>query len=492
MRRLRSRALRNEVFVLYPDFPQGGIMDVADYNDGLRGGRVRVRAKIEQVPRRNMVRITEIPFGTTAGSIQDSIVAANDKGKIKVQKVEDNTAEFVEILVHLPGGTDPEQAIQALYAFTDCEVSISVNAVVIQDDKPRFISVTELLRESAAHTKEVLKQRAGNPARGTRGEVALQLAGEDLHREAHLPRHRGADHLGRRDRRHLEGLEALSQAAEARGDRGGHRAADRDQDQAHLQVQLLRGRRGHQGAGGRDRRDPEAPARRSRATPWRTSSGSRRNTARAASAAPTSRASSASTAAEVALADETLYLDAKEGFAGIGLKREGEPVGKCSMLDEVLFITREGVMSVVKVAPKFHVGKNPCHVAIFKRDEQAVYSMIYRDGRQGRIFAKRFRVGGVTRDKEYPLASETPGTKVLYFERFETEEESNARPPRHPSSAQAAAAQPAHRLQIRRAHDQGARFEGEHHHREFGGEDRAAPRGGVGFGVRGQVALSQP
>src|SRR4029079_4102142 len=157
--------MRNEDVVLYPGFPQGGILDAADYNDGQRGGRVRVRAKIEAVPRRNMVRITELPFGTTASSIQDSIVAANEKGKIKVQKVEDNTAEFVEINIHLPSGTEPEQVIQALYAFTDCEGSISVNAVVIQDDKPRFISVTELLRESAEHAKEMLKR-----------ELEIQLA----------------------------------------------------------------------------------------------------------------------------------------------------------------------------------------------------------------------------------------------------------------------------------------------------------------------------
>jgi topoisomerase-4 subunit A len=134
-------------------------------------------------------------------------------------------------------------------------------------------------------------------------------------------------------------------------------------------------------------------------------------------------------AAEVAAVTETLYLDAKEGFAGYGLKREGDAIGKCSLLDEVLFITREGLMSVVKVAPKFHVGKNPCYVNIFKRDEDAVYSMIYRDGRDGRVYAKRFRVGGITRDKEYDLAQGTPGTRVLYFQRHETEAESNAQRP---------------------------------------------------------------
>ncbi len=346
--------------MLYPDFPQGGIIDVADYNDGQRGGRVRVRAKIETVPRRNMLRITEIPFGTTAGSIQDSIVAANEKGKIKVQKVEDNTAEFVEILVHLPGGTDPEQAIQALYAFTDCEVSISVNAVVIQDDKPRFITVTELLRESAAAHEGAAEARAGDPAAGAGGEVALR------------PRwrrssSRSASTATSRKQTTWEGVIGaiwkglkpylkLLKREVTEDDVG---AAHRDQDQAHLEVQLLRGRRAHQGAGGGDRRDPAAP---------QAADALRRLALRAAEeglrqgpGAPHRhrRASSASPRRKSRMANETLYLDAKEGFAGIGLKKEGEPLGKCSTLDEVLFITREGVMSVIKVAPKFHVGKNP-------------------------------------------------------------------------------------------------------------------------------------
>ena len=419
------RALRKEVFVLYPDFQQGGIMDAADYNDGQRGGRIRVRAKIEPVPRRNMVRITEIPFGTTASSVQDSIVAANEKGKIKIQKVEDNTAEFVEILVHLPGGSDPEQAINALYAFTDCEVSISVNAVVIQDDKPRFISVTELLRESAEHTKEVLKREL---------EIRLEELEEkwhfsslekifiekriyrDIEEQTTWDGVIGAIWKGLRPylqllRREVteDDITRLTEIKIKRISKFNSFEADEaikaledeiDETQRHLK-QLTRYAVAHferlkkQYGAGRERRTHISGFERV-------------------------------DAAEVAVANETLYLDSKEGFAGYGLKKEGEAVGKCSLLDEVLFITREGVMSLVKVAPKFHVGSNPCHVAVFKRDEQAVYNMIYRDGRQGRVYAKRFRVGGMTRDKEYHLASETPGTRVLYLQRFETEEESNA------------------------------------------------------------------
>jgi topoisomerase-4 subunit A len=419
------KALRNEVFVLYPDFPQGGIMDASDYNDGQRGGRIRVRAKIETVPKRNMVRIVQIPFGTTATSIQESIVAANDKGKIKVQKVEDNTAEFVEILVHLPSGTDPEQAIQALYAFTDCEVSIAVNAVVIQDDKPRFISVTELLQDSAEHTKEILKQEL---------EVELSELEEKWHFsslekifiEKRIYRDieeatswdavigaiwKGLKPYLRLLKREVteEDINRLTEIRIKRISKFNSFEADEaivalereiEQTQKHLK-QLTRYAISHferlkkDYGKGRERRTQIMGFERVAAS-------------------------------DVAIANETLYLDSKEGFAGYGLKKEGEAIGKCSALDEVLFITREGTMSVVKAAPKFHVGKNPCHVAVFKRDEQAVYSMIYRDGKAGKVYAKRFRVGGITRDKEYHLTSEEAGTRVLYFARHETEEESNA------------------------------------------------------------------
>lgn len=418
-------SLRGEPFQLFPDFIQGGIMDAADYNDGQRGGKIRIRARIEAVPRRNTLRIYEIPFGTTASSIQDSIVAANEKGKIKIQKVEDNTAEFVEILVHLPSGTDTDQAIQALYAFTDCEVSISVNAVVIQHDKPRFISVTELLKASAENTKQLLKQELeiemqeleekwhfsslekifiekriyrdieecttwdgviGAIWRGLTPYVGLfkrEITEDDITRLTEIKIKRISKFNSFEADEYLKGLEESMDQVQ-RYLKGLTRYA------VSYYERLLK-----QYGKGRERRTEIAGFERV-------------------------------AAAEVAVANETLYLDAKEGFAGYGLKKEGEPVAKCSSMDEVMFITKEGSMSVVKVTPKFHVGKNPNYIAIFKRDEQAVYSIIYRDGKQGRIYAKRFRVGGVTRDKEYLLTSENPGTKVLYFARHETEEESNA------------------------------------------------------------------
>lgn len=419
------KALRGEPFILYPDFPQGGIMDAGDYNDGQRGGKVRVRAKVEVVPKRNMVRITEIPFGTTAGSVEESIVAAHDKGKIKIAKVEDNTAEFVEINVHLPSGTDPEQAIQALYAFTDCEVSISVNAVVIQDDKPRFISVTELLRESAEHTKDVLKR-----------ELEIEL--EELEEKWHFSSLEKI-FIEKRIYRDIEEQTTWDGVIGAiwRGLNPYLRLLKRDvseEDIAKLtEIKIKRISKFNSFEADEFIRELEnkiedVQRHLKQLTKYAISHFEKlkKDFGKLRERRTVNAGFERVAAAEVAMANETLYLDAKEGFAGYGLKKEGEPVAKCSTMDEVLFITREGNMSVVKVAPKFHVGKNPCYLNLFKRDEQAVYSMIYRDGKQGKIFAKRFKVGGVTRDKEYELTQGTPGSKILYFMRHETEEESNA------------------------------------------------------------------
>ena len=418
-------ALKKEAFVLYPDFPQGGIVDIVDYNDGQRGGRVRVRAKIETVPRRNMVRITEIPFGTTAGSLQDSIVAANEKGKIKIQKVEDNTAENVEILVHLPSGSDPEQAIQALYAFTDCEVSISVNAVVIQNDKPRFIKVEDVLQESAEYTKEILKK-----------ELEIKLG--ELEEKWHFSSLEKI-FIEKRIYRDIEEQTTWDGVIGAiwKGLKPYLKLLKREVTEDDIvrlteirikRISKFNSFEANEAIKSLENEIEETQKHLRRLTNYavkhfeklieKYGKGRERRTVISGF--------ERIAAAEVAAATETLYLDAKEGFAGYGLKREGEAIGKCSMLDEALFITREGIMSVVKVAPKFHVGKNPCYVNIFKRDEQAVYSMIYRDGRDGRVYGKRFRVGGITRDKEYDLAQGTPGTRVLYFQRHETEDESNA------------------------------------------------------------------
>lgn len=418
-------ALRGDPYNLLPDFATGGIMDATDYNGGLRGGRVRVRAKIEEGAKKNILVITEIPFGTTTGGLMDSIVAANEKGKIKIARVDDNTAEKVEIVVQLPAGTDAEQTIQALYAFTDCEVSLPPNAVVIEDDKPKFYSVNELLKASAENTKKILGQeleillgeleskwhfsslekifienriyRKIEEAETWEAVMAAIWKGLKPHLSI-LRREVTDDDVARLTEIKIKRIskfnsfEADEHIAEL----------EKEIDQVNKYLkQLTKFTIAHfeqlkkTYGPGRERRTEVSSFNRV-------------------------------AAAEVIVQGETLYLNAKEGFAGTSLKREGEPICKCSPLDDVIFFTRDGTMSVTKAAPKFFVGKNPHYVNLFKKDDSAVYTLIYRDGRQGSLMAKRFRIGGVTRDKEYVLTKGTPGSYVLYFIRHETEEDSNA------------------------------------------------------------------
>jgi topoisomerase-4 subunit A len=419
-------ALRGENFKLLPDFATGGIMDATDYNDGQRGGRVRVRAKIEPGPKKNTLVITQIPFGTTTGGLQDSIVAANDKGKIKIARVDDNTAENVELVIQLPAGVDADQTIQALYAFTDCEISLSPNAVVIFEDKPRFVGVTELLKASAEHAKKLLGM-----------ELEIQLG--ELEEKWHFSSLEKI-FIENRIYRKIEECETWEavMAAIWKGLKpflGGLKRDVTDDDVARLtEIKIKRiSKYNSFEADEQIKRLEEdidevqrnlkqltkftiAHFKRLRDTYGK---GRERKTVIAGTLERVA-------AAEVIMQNETLYLNAKDGFAGTSLKREGEAICKCSPLDDVIFFTKEGTMSVTKAGEKFFVGKNPPYISLFKKDDQAVYSLVYRDGRQGNVMAKRFRVGGITRDKEYVLTKGTPGSTVLYLIRHETEEESNA------------------------------------------------------------------
>jgi topoisomerase IV subunit A len=418
-------ALRGEEFNLLPDFFTGGIMDAKDYNGGLRGGRVRVRAKIEEGPKKNTLTITEIPYGTTTGGLMDSIVAANDKGKIKIAHVDDNTAEKVEIVVQLPTGTDVEQTIQALYAFTDCEVSLSPNAVVIHDDKPRFLSVNELLKISAENTKRLL---------GRELEIALGELEEKWHFSS-LEK----IFIENRIYRRIEECETWEAVLEAiwKGLKPHISVLKREitnEDVARLtEIKIKRISKFNSFEADEQIRELEEEIEQvqkflKQLTKFAVAHFEQLKKSYGAGRERRTVISSFDrvSAAEVIIQGETLYLNAKEGFAGTGLKKEGEPLCKCSPLDDVIFFTREGTMSVTKAAPKFFVGKNPHYISLFKKDDEAVYTLIYRDGRQGSLMAKRFRIGGVTRDKEYALTKGTPGSNVLYFMRHETEEESNA------------------------------------------------------------------
>ena len=419
-------ALRGDEFKLLPDFATGGIMDATDYNDGQRGGRVRVRAKIETGVKKNTLVITQIPFGTTTGGIQDSIVAANDKGKIKIARVDDNTAENVELVIQLPAGADPDQTIQALYAFTDCEVSLSPNAVVIFEDKPRFVGVTELLKASAEHAKDLLRQ-----------ELEIQLG--ELEEKWHFSSLEKI-FIENRIYRKIEECETWEavMAAIWKGLKpflGALKREVNDDDVAKLtEIKIKRISKYNSFEADEYLKkiedDIEGVQKNLKQLTKFTikhferlrdtyGKGRERKTVIAGQLQRVA-------AAEVIMQNETLYLNAKDGFAGTSLKREGEPICKCSPLDDVIFFTKEGTMTVTKAGEKFFVGKNPPYINLFKKDDQAVYSLVYRDGRQGNVMAKRFRIGGITRDKEYVLTKGTPGSTVLYLIRHETEEESNA------------------------------------------------------------------
>lgn len=418
-------ALRGEEYNLLPDFATGGIMDASDYNGGMRGGRVRVRAKIEEGPKKNMLIISEIPFGTTTGGLMDSIVAANEKGKIKIARVDDNTAEKVEIVVQLPSGTDVEQTIQALYAFTDCEVALSPNAVVIQDDKPRFMSVNDLLKANALNTKKLLGQEL---------EILLGELGEKWHFSS-LEK----IFIENRIYRKIEECETWEAVLAAiwKGLKpflGQLKREVTDDDVARLtEIKIKRISKFNSFEADEQIRELEEEIEQvqkflKQLTKFAVSHFEQIKKTYGGTRGRRTQISSFDrvAAAEVIIQGETLYLNAKDGFAGTSLKREGEPVCKCSPLDDVIFFTKDGTMSVTKAAAKFFVGKNPPYIGLFKKDDTAVYSMIYRDGRQGAVMAKRFRVGGITRDKEYVLTKGTPGSTVLYLIRHETEEESNA------------------------------------------------------------------
>ncbi len=420
-------ALRNEPFAILPDFPTGGIMDASDYNEGLRGGRVRVRAKIEVDPRKKyLLRITEIPFGTTAGSLAESIVAANDKGKIKIQRVEDLTAEHVEILVHLAPGTDPDQIQQALYAFTDCEMSIAPNACVIMDDKPHFMSVHDILRHCAAQTKQLLKREL-EIRLGELEEKWHFASLEKIFIEKRIYRDieecttweaviaaiwKGLKPYLKNLRREVTD-EDIVRLTEIRIKRiSKFNSFEADEHIAALETEMAEVNRNlAQLTKYAVRWFTELKKKYGATRPRRTevSSFERIDTKQAA------------------VATENLMIDREGGFVGYGLKRGSEVLTKCSRLDEFIVFRDDGTFSVFKVADKVFVGPNPLHVALFTRgEENAVYHLIYRDGRQGRVYAKRFTIEGVTREKVYDLTKGTKGSRVFHFHVHPNKEKADA------------------------------------------------------------------
>lgn len=416
--------LRKEPFTILPDFPTGGIMDASDYRDGLRGGKVRVRARIS-TEKKGMLRITEIPFGTTTGALMDSIVAASDKGKVKIAKIEDNTAANADILVHLPAGADPENTRAALYAFSDCELTISPNACVIADGKPVFMGVSEILRRVTFHTRDLLEMelniRLGELAEKWHFSSLEKIFIEnriyrDIEEEETWEGVIKAIDKGLTPFKKLLKREVTEEDIVRLTEIRIKRISKFDSFKADEEIKALE----------KDIAETEKNLRNltKYTIRWYEDLAKKhgKERERRTEIASFDRVDRK----EVVLATETLYLDAKNGFAGYGLKKDGEPLEKCSTLDDLISFTQDGKMRVMKVAEKVFVGQKPLRVAIFRKDEDLIYSMIYRDGKDGAILAKRFTVGGVTRDKEYELTKGTPGSRILYFAVHKTNEESAA------------------------------------------------------------------
>jgi topoisomerase-4 subunit A len=418
--------LKGEKVLLFPDFQTYGWVDVSDYNDGLRGGKIKVRAHIEQLDKSNLL-IKELPFGVTTTNLIDSILKANEKGKIKVKKISDNTAKEVEILVELMPGVSPDLTTDALYAFTDCEVSISPNACVIIEDKPRFLTVTEILERSTFYTKSLL----GKELEIKKGETLEKwhLASlekifihERIYREieecesweevlavidTELKKYvRGPeDPPSKNDKRLLlkrpiiqEDIIKLTEIKIRRISRYNIFKAEEqiseleqllneiEHNLAHLTdftINYFRELIQKYGKG---------KERRTKITTFDTIQ-----------------------ATEVVANNSKLYVDRNEGFIGYGLKKE-EFIGECSDIDDIIVFLKNGQYKVVRMAEKVFVGKNILHVTVWKKsDDRTTYNLIYLDGKTGKSFAKRFQVNAITRDREYDVSQGNPGSKILYF-----------------------------------------------------------------------------
>jgi topoisomerase-4 subunit A len=400
---------------LMPDFPTGGMADASAYNEGQRGGRVRVRAKIAERDKKTLA-ITEIPFTTTTGGLMESIVAANEKGKIKIKKIEDNTANNVEIVIHLAPGISPDVTIDALYAFTDCEVSISPNTCVIQDDKPRFMSVNDMLSESTHNTRRLLKMEL---------EIKLKELMEKIFFSSLLKifiqggmyKHPDYEASGNFETV-VEVLNRLftpffpqfyrpivPEDYKKLIDKPMSSITRFDVKKTDEQIKALEGEikevkhhlkhlTDYAIAWFQKLKDKYGKDR-GRKTELRTFDKVE--------------------AAQVALANVKLYVNKADGFIGTSLKKD-ELVGDCSDIDEIIVFREDGKCIITKVQDKVFVGKEIIHVAVFKKnDDRTVYNMIYKDGQSGVSYIKRFSVVGVTRDKEYDLTKGTKGTRVLYF-----------------------------------------------------------------------------
>jgi topoisomerase-4 subunit A len=405
--------LNNKKVILYPDFQLGGMVDVSNYNDGLRGGRIRVRAKIEEFDKKTLL-IKEIPFGTTTTSLIDSIIKANDTGKIKIKKVIDNTAKDVEIQIQLAPGISPDVTIDALYAFTDCEVSISPNACVIVDEKPQFIGIAEILRVSTDQTVELLKQELEI----RRNELMERLLFSSLEKIF-------IENRIYRDIEECETFESVIEMVDKGLDpykKDFYREIVEDDILRLLEIRIKRISKFDSFKADEAMKrlqDELAEVEDNLANLIRYAvdyfkhllqkygKGRERKTE--------IKSFNTITATVVAQANQKLYVNREDGFIGYGLKKD-EFVMDCSDIDDIIIFRQNGTCSVTKVQEKVFVGKDILYVSVFKKnDDRKVYNVVYFDGKTGVSYVKRFKVTSVTRDREYRIVSQDNKSKISYF-----------------------------------------------------------------------------
>ena len=418
------KILKEEEFEIYPDFPTGGLIDVSRYNDGAQGGRLRIRAKMHYDEKRKAIVITELPYSVTTDVLIDSIVKANEKGKIKIKKVDDNTAAEVEIVVYLPAGVSPDQTIDALYAFTSCQISFSPQTCVIVDDKPVFMTASDILRHNTMRTKDLLRQ-----------ELEIQLA--ELEERWHWvslekiffekgiykkmeqkdsvswdeqvdDMHKAFGPYKKRFKREItrEDVLKLTEKPVRKISKFDIKKAVEELANIEMTIEEVQNHLAHL---------TDYAIRYFRHILEKYGKGRERKTE--------IRSFEDIESTTVALANEKLYVNYQTGFAGWGLKREEgvEVACECSKMDDIIVFRRDGTFMVTKIQEKVFVGSQECPEILFisvfrKRDERTVYNMIYRDGGpDGYVMVKRFNVTSVTRDKDYPLTKGTKGSKVLYF-----------------------------------------------------------------------------
>ena len=405
--------LRGKKAVIFPDFATAGIADFSEYRDGIRGGKIKIRARIKELNTKK-INISEIPFGTTSSSLIDSIIAANDKGKIKIKKVEDNTSENVEILIHLQPGISTDKTIDALYAFTNCEMSISPNSCVIENETPKFLGVSEILKISTQQTLQLLKRE-------------LEIEQSELEEKWHFAslekifikeemyidfkkysnKETLFEYLYEQFKPHRkkliraindEDLQKLTQIPMIRITRFDSIKAEELMKELDEKIASVKNHLANL---------VDYAVEYFKNLKKKYGTGKERKTE--------TKQLETIVATQVVMANEKLYVNREEGFVGTALKKD-EFICDCSDIDDIIAFTKEGKMKVFKVADKVFVGKDIIHVAVFKKnDERTTYNMIYRDGPKGIIFMKRFNVTGVTREKEYDLGKGTPGSNVYWF-----------------------------------------------------------------------------